>query len=489
VRRVAVARRLPRRVQLAAWIASFLLYAGYFQGQWAFGERPIFHITGDEPHYLTIATSLVKDWDLDIYNNYRDKDYFAFYPFHVGDARDPEDMHALYGRGGALFSKHGVGLPLLILPAMQLGGHGPATVFLMGIAALLSVHVLLLAWDCTHRATPTALAWLGVAWTPPLLLYAPLFYPELPGALLTIMGVRAALRLSRDPDVGRSSLGFVILVAVAVGLLPWLHLRYLPIAAVVWLAAVALALRARQWQAISILILLPGLLGGVLLALNWRLFGGVPPVDEYGTIALSHVLAGAPGLLLDRQFGLLPYSPVYLVPLLGVAAVGRVLTPVRTAIVLAPLAVYVAFISSFSYWYGAFSPPARMLVPVLPLLAAPAAVALARWQALRPLHLALLALTAAISRLLMDVPRLRYNLPDGDSAALEYLSRVWARDVREWLPSFIRPAPESYVWVACVLAFAVSLAYLAALRGGARFPRLPRPWFSQMRRVQLRKAE
>ncbi|HEU5315771.1 MAG TPA: hypothetical protein VFX49_06640, partial [Chloroflexota bacterium] len=135
--------RQARRV-VAAWVVSFALYALYFQGQWAFGERPIYSITGDEPHYLTIAMSLVTDGDLDVLDEYRDKEYFPYYPFHLGDPRDPEDMHAIYGRSGALFSKHSIGLPLLLTPAMRLGGYGWATVFMLAVAATLSVQILYL---------------------------------------------------------------------------------------------------------------------------------------------------------------------------------------------------------------------------------------------------------------------------------------------------------------------------------------------------------
>ena len=37
-------------------------------------------ITGDEPHYLLAAHSLVYDHDLDLANNYADQDYASFYP-------------------------------------------------------------------------------------------------------------------------------------------------------------------------------------------------------------------------------------------------------------------------------------------------------------------------------------------------------------------------------------------------------------------------
>ena len=57
-------------------------------------------------------------------NNYQHQDYYSFYPYHLGDARDLVDMHALYGRGGHVYSKHGLGLSLLVLPSFALG-QGP----------------------------------------------------------------------------------------------------------------------------------------------------------------------------------------------------------------------------------------------------------------------------------------------------------------------------------------------------------------------------
>ena len=138
---------LPSRGIVILWLLALAIYGGAYQAQFAWGERPIYHITGDEPHYLTIATSLIRDGDLEIFNNYRDKDYLPFYPWHLGDPRDPEDMHALYGTGGNLYSKHSIGLPLLILPAMWLGGHGLAIGFMMALSALLSTELWRLARD------------------------------------------------------------------------------------------------------------------------------------------------------------------------------------------------------------------------------------------------------------------------------------------------------------------------------------------------------
>lgn len=457
------------------WLLSWTVYALYFQGQWVYGARPIIHITGDEPHYLVIATSLLRDGDLDVLNNYRDKDYFPFYPYHLGDARSPEDMHAVYGRDGGLYSKHSLGLPLALLPAMRLGGHGLAILFMISLAATLSLQTYLLARDVTPRPWAARGAWIAVAFTAPLLLYADQLYPEVPGALLTVVGVRAVLQVGHSPT-GALRLG------LAVALLPWLHLRYVPIA--VALAAAYLVVLVRSPAARSTpatlrrlapwLLTPPALAGLLLFLLNWRLFGGVLAVGEFGTLGVPNLFTGLPGLLLDRQFGLLVYAPIYLIALLGIPLLPRRLPRSHGGALLGVLGVYVLFIAAFSIWYGAYSPPSRMLVPIIPLLVVPLALALERWTSwrFRLATGALLLLSWSIAHLLMDVPRLRYNQPTGTSEMLVYLSDVWGRDFTVLLPSFIVPTPAAYAWAAVSAALFYALARALTVE---RRPRLTRP--------------
>jgi hypothetical protein len=450
------------------------VYAAFFQGQWVFGERPIYYVTGDEPHYLVIATSLLRDHDLDVLNNYQHQDYYSFYPYHLGDPRDLVDMHALYGRGGHVYSKHALGLSLLVLPAFALGGAGVAKLFMMALTALLAVQAYQLARELTGKGGVALVAWLAVAFTPPLLLYADQLYPEVPGALLALIALRAAVAPRLTPVRALAA-------GVALGLLPWLHLRYIPIAAVLAAALagrLALDLRSTErllrWRCLARSPLwaaaLPAALAiAALLSLDWRLFGGIPSVDEYGAVSPANLLRGVPGLLLDQQFGLLVYSPVLLPALAGLALVPR-LGWLRGGAILACFGVYFGFIGTFSFWYGAFSPPARMLVPVVALLVVPLALALDRWRTIRfrGLFVLLAALSWGIAHLLMDVPRLRYNQPDGKSQMLLYMQHVWGRDLAGWLPSFVLPAPHAYALALGWLVVATAVLLLATCR--PRFP-------------------
>jgi hypothetical protein len=445
------------------WLVAFGIYAAYFQAQWVYGERPIYFITGDEPHYLTVATSLIRDGDLDVLNNYRGKDYSPFYPYHLGDPRDPEDMHALYGPHGQLYSKHSLGLPLLLAPALLLGGHGAVKLCLMALSALLAVQTFLLALEATGRLRESLVAWAMVCFTVPMLLFADQIYPEVPGALLTILAVRGL--------VARPVPRWYATIGACIGLLPWLHLRYVPLAVILAVSAALRLPKGRRGRVWALLLLVsPALAGGAaLLAIDYRLYGGVPRVDEYGSVALANLPVGLPGLLLDRQYGLIVYAPSFLVPLLGLPLLTRRRAGGAGWTVLTLVGSYFAFIGSFSFWFGAFSPPARMLVPIIPLLVIPAALALARWRGLwfRVLAGATLLASWSIAHLLMDVPRLRYNLWDGQSQALAYLSSAWGRDVSQVLPSFVIPSAAVYAW-ALIALLVLALLWLALELPAAR---------------------
>jgi hypothetical protein len=374
-----------------------------------------------------------------------------------------------------------------VLAPLAAGGHGLALLLLMALTATLGVQIYLLARDVAG-AGPAIATWLALAFSPPLLLYADQLYPEVPGALLTIIGVRAILAAraarARGEGAPRTLLG--VQVGVAVALLPWFHLRYLPLSAVLADSA-AWALWPRSadgptggpWRRPSGPLLgftAPAALAGVgLLTLYWRLFRGVPTVDEYGAVAVQNLLLGAPGLLLDQQYGLLTYAPVFLIAVLGLPLIAGSVPGRGGLVVWAVLGCYFLFIASFSVWYGSFSPPARMLVPLVPVLAVPFALAVRRWQhaRFRVFAAALLVGSWSIAHLLMDVPWLRYNQPSGESEMLRYLSQVWGVDLVPLFPSFQVATVRGYAWCLAATAGVTILWFLLTRPPRARHARRP----------------
>src|SRR5262249_27067339 len=91
---------------------------------------------GDEPHYLVIAQSLLKDGDLQIENNHQRGDYEAYFPGPL-----KPDYLAL-GKNRKIYSVHAPGLPAVVAPVFALFGYPGVLAFL----ALVSGLATPLAW-------------------------------------------------------------------------------------------------------------------------------------------------------------------------------------------------------------------------------------------------------------------------------------------------------------------------------------------------------
>jgi hypothetical protein len=83
-------------------LVSFLIYAALMP--WV-TER--LFPTGDEPHYLLEAHSLLYDHDLDLSNNYAN-DSTLYYPGQIAG------HHTVKGSGGQELPFHDIGLPVLL---------------------------------------------------------------------------------------------------------------------------------------------------------------------------------------------------------------------------------------------------------------------------------------------------------------------------------------------------------------------------------------
>jgi hypothetical protein len=72
---------------------------------------------GDEPHYLVIAQSLLRDHDLQIENNHTRGDYHEFFALPL------KPDYLLRGVNGQIYSIHAPGLPVLVAPVFALFGY------------------------------------------------------------------------------------------------------------------------------------------------------------------------------------------------------------------------------------------------------------------------------------------------------------------------------------------------------------------------------
>lgn len=317
---------------------------------------------GDEPHYLMVAESLLRDGDLGLERDYAEGRYALF---HDAPLRP---HYRVRGRGGEIYSLHALGLSLLILPAWALAGYAGVTVFMALVAALLAREVREWTLDLLGReGVADAAAWLFVL-SPPLLHYAGLVFTEVPAGLAVAYGLRRGRAVSLD---WRGALA----IGAAAAALPWLNVRYAPLALLVLAHAIWRHRRAAPALAGPLLAS-----AGLLALYHHTLYGFWDPRRVYGRrpeLALATLREGIPGLFLDQEFGLLVYAPVLVLAIPGFAFLIRRDRRHALVAILAVLAVVVTA-GSWHMWRGGFNPPARFLVPIVPVLVVAAAHAFER---------------------------------------------------------------------------------------------------------------
>ncbi len=438
-------------------------------------------VSGDEPYYLLTAMSLGEDTGLDVSDEVTAERYR---PFHQADL----PRQAATRPDGTRVVPHDPLLPLLLALPMRLGGWVGAKLALAAIAAALAA---LTVWTAVRRFSVPLGAAAAVtavfAASAPLAVYGQQVYPELPAALATTAAVAAL--------TGRMRWGGWAVLSLAVIALPWLAVKYVPVAATLavfgvvrlwrrggrgaggrWVPAV---LGSSDRRAAVTFLAVLALAGGAYFTAHLAWYGGLT-VYASGDFFRAHggqlsvvgtdpnYLGRAPrliGLLIGRTFGLAAWQPAWLLVVPALAALLR-RRPAGWAALVAPLTVawlvatFVA-LTMQGWWF-----PGRQVVVVLPL----AVMMVARWVGERRSRLALtlglgglgvwsygwLAAQAAAGRLTWIVDFY---------ATADPWYRVWRLALPDYLDVSLRTWLLQGLWLA-VLAAAAGWAWHRAGRAG-----------------------
>lgn len=413
--------------------------------------------SGDEPHYLAIAHSVAFDGDFDLANNYG-----ANEPLVGAGVLQPE-AHVRPGARGVARPVHDVGMPVLFAPYVRLAV--PITnaltraipestlqrarlnppllyrhfislamiVVAVVLARLMFMSILGLGASPNGAMGMTAL----LALSPPLVVFSILFFTELLSALLCFF-VFTQIVLWGARGTGRwwwlgCATGFLFLVhARNIGLV-------IPLAA---LAAYQLRSSDRRSE------LRPFALGLALLlavrtGVNYS-FWGEWISNPHARLAewtglgdmLSESATRLAGLLVDQEYGLLIYAPIYAMALVGGVAWFRSRASlVRAMLIVA--GVYLTFVicplTNVHGWTGGWSPAARFLTPLTPLVGL---LVLGGLRALpRPAAIGVIAVQVVISAYVWQHPKVLWNDGDGRAAICETVGEAVCR----WLPSVGKP--------------------------------------------------
>lgn len=368
-------RRAPTLAQmgLLVWLATFLLYAALTP--WFFEH---YQPTGDEPHYLVITHSLLRDGDIDLRNNYQQRDYQRFI------AADWLDPHVAIQDSGAWHPVHEIALSLLILPAYALGGYVGVCYFLNAIAALVAANAWLLASEVTESRTSPWAGWAAVSLTLPLLAYAYAVYTEIVAALLIVWVVRQLLSKRSIPLWSWAGIGLALVGQ------SWLVVRFLPIALAMGGLLIVRALRRRvfNWRGWLCALVAGGLALIAISLLNAALYGHSAAIGlasagrGSATLArlfdLSNHLNSLLGWLWDQRQGLFAVAPIYACLPLGLLWLWQ--RDRWQAMVIGGLLGFQLLLLGFTHFQVRWGIPPRYLVGVLPMAAAPLALAWDRFS-------------------------------------------------------------------------------------------------------------
>jgi hypothetical protein len=407
---------------------------------------------GDEPHYLMVADSLLRDHDVSLERDYAEGRYRAFHP------ADLAPHYRVRGRHGEIYSLHAVGLSVLVLPAYAAGGYPAASFFMALLAALLAreVRALAQAWG-SGEGPAEAVAW-AVALSPPLIHYAGLVFTEVPAALAVAIALRRGRDLSSRRPVD------VLLVGAALAVLPWLNVRYVLLSVLLFLFVVSRRPPARAWAALVALATVSAI---GLAVYHEVLYGFFDPRRVYGRrpeISFAILPEALPGLLLDQEFGLLVYAPIFVLALPGFVLLLRRDRRGALAAVMLVLATLV-LAGSWPMWRGGWNPPARFLLPVVPALALGLAAAFQRGFGSASALLVGWSVWTGLAG--AAEPHLVHRDRDGTAPFFRFFSGA-----EEWtrlLPGYVLPEenPDRHR-LALLWTAALALAAVATLRPGRR---------------------
>ena len=379
-------------------------------------------IDGDEPHYLLVTESIVRDFDLDLANQYRE---LATSETGRPDLKPyPGDP---VGNHGEQYSRHEPFLPLLMVPGYVLFGlHGAlATIALFGIFLVRST----VRWMEDEGIGDGAIraVFPFFAFAPPVLFYATRIWPEVPAAFCFVEVLRG-MRNERMKRWIPALLGLILL-----------KLRFVLVGAVC-----VLLLRKKR---LIVLLAIP-------LAIAFLVTGSATNVHTWREAipTLTHA-NGFFGLLVDGMGGIAFRAPFYLIGLFALTRWRSMPRGFRLGILASLL--YLFYLLPRPESVGNWAPPLRYIVFLMPVLALGAA---AVWDRVSRGAIAVIAVwTGGLVIHGAAHPWRLFHESNGENPIGEWLSRLHQSDFSRLFPSFIRPNIAAWVGAVVVILAVIAL--------------------------------
>ncbi len=404
-------------------------------------------LSGDEPHYLLMAYSLIHDGDLDLANNYANKDYEQFYQRGVLEPQGLE--HVVDGKR---YSHHPLGPVLLILPGFLIAGRIGAAVT-MALLAALALYLTMRVLE-EMGAEGWALHATGIVglFSSPLLLFSGLIFPEIPTACLVALSLLLVIKKRRA------------WLGLCLGLMIWMHNRNVLIFFPFLLFAAYEIWKDKKYRLsqagkFGVCFGIPVLF---LVLYFYSLYGVLTPLGAHNEpftslFRLSHFWDGFFGLLLDQECGLWFHFPIFGLVVTGGFLLWRSKSSLGL-LVAGTLLFYYLFMSFYENL--GLTPATRYWVGVTPLLLLTIYPSIERmkagdiWTKLAGFSL---AIGVGVNWLLAAIPWLRYNKLNGENWILKIAGSFLHLPLTEMNPAFQAPVVEMKSYLMSGLTMAVTL--------------------------------
>ena len=282
------------------------------------GQKSINLVTGDEPHYLVMASGIVKHASLEQTQPYREEfKTKAIYPFGLApqDAEpSPMNTHAVAGPHG-LFNVHNIGLPLLLSIPFLLGGVLGAKLFMILCGAFVVVFNWKFASVFSQNKQQNLWVVLATSLSLPLIPASNQIYPDLLAGLISLIGLYWFMTTQQN----RSKMHEIVLTSIIV-FLPWLQIKLAATCIIIVLAVVVkLYSESRDIPRILRICLVASASLFLLAFYNNYAFGKLSGPYQDGALELSKTsLMVLFGLFFDQNQGFLIQNPINLIGLLAI---------------------------------------------------------------------------------------------------------------------------------------------------------------------------
>lgn len=339
-------------------ILSFLLLV-------AIEKRRTHIFSGDEPHYLVMTYSLIRDGDLDLHNDYTQKRYLEYYPLildpHLSAGHQPRsflDHHA--------YSIHGAGMAFLLVIPVWLFGI-PGAIAIMNIIA---IAVLILTYYWARSVTSSRIgSWASVIALGVTVIFTGIVgrvYADLPIALLILVAALFASKATSKITLGA--------LGATLGAATWLHFKtaliLAPLGLWVLYSIWQKNLKAQRWLKLAYLLVPWVALNVVFEVKLYQWFNVWVPSQIYPPTASLLQTSPAvilPAMVYDGTKGLLPYNPILWLLAVGIPIWFKRNAQTAWIATLIALPAIVLF-ATFSEWTGGYAPMGRYIMEFLPVL-------------------------------------------------------------------------------------------------------------------------